>query len=802
MLRYVTLAGLSSGLALLSVSSVEAQLVINEIDYDQSGSDTAEFIELKNIGAAPVNLSSYTLRLVNGAGGGAAPYQNFVLPAVNLAAGGYFVVCANPATVPNCDLDVTPNTDLIQNGPNDAAALVLGGALSEVVSYEGTLPGYSEGSTAPTDTGSAIESISRCPDGTDTNDNGSDFRLRPITPGAANNCGGGGGNLGVCGEPATLISSIQGSGATSPLVGQTHIVEGVVVADFQDTGLNGFYVQEQDSDSDANVATSEGIFVFEGDVNVPVAVGNLVRVLGGVTEFGGLTELTNIQVAVCPGAPAASVSVLALPVGNLTDLERLEGMRVQVPQTLTVTGNYEWSRYGSLDLSANGRLYQPTQITEPGAASIARKSLNERSRIVLDDGQSVENPNPIPYKDADNTRRLGSTVSGLSGILDDRFGAYRLQPTSVPNLVNATARPTVPVVPGRLRIASFNVLNFFSTVDTGANICGPAGTQGCRGADSAAELNRQREKLLNALASISADVFGLIEIENNASQAVQSLVDGLNTRLGAGTYAFVNTGTIGTDAIKLAFVYKPERVTPSGTFALLTSAVDPRFIDTRNRPALAQTFSELSTNAKLTVVLNHLKSKGSGCGAGDDDAVDGQGNCNGTRTLAAAALVDWLATDPTSSGDPDYLLIGDLNAYAMEDPIMALEDGGLQNLEQTFGGSGVYSYQFAGQSGTLDYALANASLAAQVTGTNVWHINSDEPVALGYNLEFKTDDPFNIADPFAASDHDPVIVGVNLTGGVPVAPVPASTPWTLLVLAVLLAGTGLVASSMRRHVRS
>ena len=86
------------------------------------------------------------------------------------------------------------------------------------------------------------------------------------------------------------------------------------------------------------------------------------------------------------------------------------------------------------------------------------------------------------------------------------------------------------------------------------------------------------------------------------------------------------------------------------------------------------------------MVVNHLKSKGSGCGAGDDDTTTGQGNCNGTRTLAAQALADWLATDPTGSGDPDVLIIGDLNSYAKEDPIVALQNAGYTNLVAAFGG--------------------------------------------------------------------------------------------------------------------
>jgi predicted extracellular nuclease len=129
-----------------------------------------------------------------------------------------------------------------------------------------------------------------------------------------------------------------------------------------------------------------------------------------------------------------------------------------------------------------------------------------------------------------------------------------------------------------------------------------------------------------------------------------------------------------------------------------------------------------------------------------------------------------------------------MNAYAMEDPITTLKGGGLRALIDERIGSSAYSYQFEGQFGYLDHALATASLANQVTGVTEWHNNADEPVALDYNTEFKTDDPFNIADPFRASDHDPVVVGLNLA--VPAA-APATGPGHMAALATLLLACGM-----------
>ncbi|MFQ5608829.1 MAG: ExeM/NucH family extracellular endonuclease, partial [Woeseiaceae bacterium] len=310
-----------------------------------------------------------------------------------------------------------------------------------------------------------------------------------------------------------------------------------------------------------------------------------------------------------------------------------------------------------------------------------------------------------------------------------------------------------------------NVLNFFSTPDTGRSVCGPSGTSGCRGADNDTELNRQLAKITTALVMIDADIAGLIELENNATESLDAIVDALNTSIGASAYAYLDTGTIGDDAIKVGFIYKPASVSPSGDFELLTSTVDARFNDDRNRPVLAQTFSQSSSGALITIAVAHLKSKGSSCDdIGDPNINDGQGNCNRTRATAAAATADWLLSDPTDSGDSDFLLIGDLNAYIEEDPLTALATDGRVNLVAAASGSLAYSFVFDGQAGALDHAVASAELVPQITGTTEWHINADESPAHDYNLENGRDAAiFDPATPYRASDHDPVIIGLDLT---------------------------------------
>lgn len=350
---------------------------------------------------------------------------------------------------------------------------------------------------------------------------------------------------------------------------------------------------------------------------------------------------------------------------------------------------------------------------------------------------------------------------------------------------------------GRVHVASFNVLNYFTTLDTGAPVCGPTGGLDCRGANNALEFTRQRDKILTALAAINAHLVGLIELENNPTASIQNLVDGLNAATQPGRYAFINTGTIGTDAIKVGFIYQPAVVTPVGSHSILDATVDPRAITTQNRPALAQTFRRNGVRSDLqrfTVVVNHFKSKGSACADNppepgelfDPDTGDGQGNCNLTRTSMAQALIDWLANnpthDPTPAADRKLLIIGDLNAYAQEHPIQALTDSTFTlpgfpanphatytNMIDVFLGAESYSFVFQGQSGYLDHALANPVLQPLVSGVTEWHINADEPVALDYNLEWTASIDKNAnqqtalyaPDAFRSADHDPLIVGFN-----------------------------------------
>ncbi len=573
----------------------------------------------------------------------------------------------------------------------------------------------------------------------------------------------------------TPIYTIQGSGAASTLVGNGVATEGIVVGDFQgSSNLNGFYIQ--DITGDNNSSTSDGIFVFAPN-SLNVNIGDAVQLTGTVSEFGNQTQIGNISDLSVIGSGVVTPTAINLPVASIGNLESFEGMLVNFPETLTVTENFNLARFGEVSLAANGRLFNPTNFIDPTdipaaetqndennvAAVSDQQNFNDRSQILVDDGRSSQNPTTIPFLREGNTLRVGDTTTDLTGVLGYGFGSYRVQPTIDPNFAATNPRTATPEdVGGNVKVASFNVLNYFNGDRMGG------GFPTSRGASSLAEFERQSAKIVSAIAAIDADVVGLIEMENDgdgANSAIADLVDRLNDFVGADTYDYIRdpASGVGTDEIKVAFIYKPDSVTPVGQAISDTDAIYSRL-------PVAQTFVLNSNGETFTPVVNHFKSKG-GTGAGlDADQGDGQGAFNAQRVQQAEALVGFVNDLKTSASDSDVLVIGDLNAYGEEDPIDVLRAGGLVDQLARFV-SDPYSFVFDGQSGRLDHALASSSLNSQVTDVTEWHINADEPRILDYNLEFKgtgQSPDLYTPTPYRSSDHDPVIVGMNLSSPITV----------------------------------
>ena len=621
----------------------------------------------------------------------------------------------------------------------------------------------------------------------------------------------------------SFIHDVQGNGAATPTPGATVSVEGVVIGDYQaTTQLSGFFLEEEDVDHDADPATSEGVFVFCNTCPTAVAEGQRVRVTGTVSEFFNSTEITastaGAVVVTEAGNHLAEVtpSPIDLPVvGVINDFyEAREGMKVTFVDALTVSEYFELARYGQIELFEGGRPRQFTETTPPSVAGYnAHLAALATRRVILDDDDNSQN---VSLLDANGSQfiyhpranggfsvgtqgvdffRGGDLVNGLTGVLDWSFAgftgtdAWRIRPTAANPATFTVANPrpaTPPAVGGAIRAVGMNLLNYFTTIDTTASSssgpCGPGGTLDCRGADSVAELNRQRQRAAVVICTLNADVYGFAELENTTpSASITDLLGAVNASCGgAHPYAFANTGgTLGTDAIRVQQIYRTGVLSPVGS---PISDLDP----IHSRPPTAQTYDVVDAanpafGQRFTVAVSHFKSKGSSAGLpGDADAGDGAGFSNATRTAQANRLLTWInSTVIPAAGDADVLLLGDFNAYAKEDPINALVAGGYNDLEVTFQGANAYSYVFDGQLGHLDYAFASASLLGQITSADAWHINADEADLFDYNdevldspgeaaFEEKPDGSalvpprvlFQPASPYRASDHDPVVVGL------------------------------------------
>ena len=572
-------------------------------------------------------------------------------------------------------------------------------------------------------------------------------------------------DIGQCFDAATLISAVQGSEFSSPLIDEIHIVEGIVSATLPDS--NGFFLQEEQADQDNDPMTSEGIFVSLSGADLP-AEGDVVRLQGSVEENYGKTQLVANQALLICGAGSIAATLVTLPFTSAAHQESLEGMLVAISTELTVTDNYNLGRYGEVTLS-NGRIYVPTNLYLPGSVELTElAATNSLNKVTLDDGVGGQNPDDIIFPTggltAFNTLRLGDKVTELTGVLDYSYGKYRITPTTAPNFIHENERNEFPQLAeqGNLRVASFNLLNYFNGDGLGA------GFPTSRGADTAEEFTRQRDKVMSAITNLNADIIGLLEMENDGfgeNSAIQDLVNGLNAQAPADVhYSFVNPGieALGGDQIKVAMIYNDLAVSEIGTAAYLLEFP----FEYHNRPPMTQSFRATETGEKLTISVNHFRSKGcsSSGGVENEDKLDGQGCYNLRRVQAAEALSAWLATHPTGVVDEDVLIIGDLNAYNREDPVTSLQTAGFVNLAPDRLGNTAYSYAYGGEIGSLDHILASASLNSKVVAVSEWHINADEPSILDYNTEYKTADKLTSLysdGPFRASDHDPVIVEIN-----------------------------------------
>jgi uncharacterized protein len=488
-----------------------------------------------------------------------------------------------------------------------------------------------------------------------------------------------------CSQPYTPIYDIQGSGLSAATTG-TVTTKGIVIADEEGASpaLRGFYIQ--DLSGDALTTTSDGIFVYNAGAD-QVSLGDIVFVTGTAEEYQEQTQISSVTDLTKCGSGTLSPINVSIPFQSPEEPEQWEGMLIRLHQTLVITDHYYLGRFGQVTLSYNRRLYQPTSLVVPALAK-AVEDANTLNHVIVDDSLNSQNPDPILFArggnplSASNTLRGGDTVTGIVGVMTYTWSgnsasgnAYRVRPVhalggGIPNFTAVNNRPSTPVdVGGNIKVAGVNLYNYFNTFSGCTGGVGGV-VMDCRGANDQQEFNRQWPKTVAALMGTNADVIGIVEIENDGygtDSAIQDLVNKLKAATAPGTYAFINadaltgqTNVLGTDAIKVGLLYKPAHVTPVGTTAVLNSVAFVNGGDSapRNRPSLVQAFQTLG-GERFIVSVNHLKSKGSPCDADPDpDPPDlYQGNCNIVRTNAVNALLAWLGTNPTGTGDPEELLV-------------------------------------------------------------------------------------------------------------------------------------------------
>lgn len=812
----------------------QADIVISEY---VEGSSYNKAIELYNTSDSSVDLTGYSI--VRYKDGSTDPSDAISLDGQQIAAGGVKVL-AHGSAVLGLEADVDTMTASFNFNGGDAVALLNGDTVIDIV-----------GSVPTTSSWGKDVTLQRNPDALSASAAFIDSQWTTLAKDTFS-------GLGVIGETVdpdapieepftcegailTPIYTVQGAGDSSPLVAEGSYasteevtVKGVVTAR-GDSLFKGFYLQ--DVQGDGLDETSDGIFVYlnEAAPNT-IQPGVEVCVQGLVKEYYGLTQIDikddkKMEVGEQGDVLAATAFYVSEGESLETALERFEGMNVKLDlaSEMKITRNFSFDYdafRNNMVLSHKAPLMKPTQVYPAlSEEAIALAETNSGNQLVVESDFKADD-GVVPYFTDLNAEtgyiRIGDQLVNLEGVITYSYDQYRLVTTNTlaeSDFIHLDDRQASPAVAtqGDIRVASFNVLNYFT--DAIGGDVNPTGSN--RGAETEEEMILQRTKIVNAIVAMNADIVGLMEIENNGygeNSAIQNLLTALNSELDeAEAYQFIEIADgdkyegsyLGSDAIAVGLLYRSASVTPEGNAfvietpeqhaaeGLVTRGEDdnaesnPAY-DKYQRHSLGQTF--VINDERLTVVVNHLKSKGSACledwlaGEENDDPVDLQGRCNEFRVSAATVIGDALTTI-----EGDILVIGDMNAYGLEDPIRVLTDFdattsssdiytasnttlsgevfdtegrkieqgyGLINLNTQVHGEKTYSYSYSGELGNLDHALGNASVAERMVAIEDWHINSVESTMFEYSSQY-TGALLKSENAFSASDHDPVIVALS-----------------------------------------
>lgn len=801
-------------------------LVISEA-YLNGGSAGAsvlnKFVEIFNPTSAPVDVDGWSVQYRSATGTGS--FSGVIkLGDHTIPAGGRLLVSGNSNGSVGTPLPTPDVTSAISFSGSTGGTLALVKKEQALTGTPATvradadlvdLVGYGtsntfEGSAAASGY-SVTASLNRAVSGADTDDNATDFTAAAPTPQA---CGAACDGSAPTPAVSVKIPEIQGTGATSPLAGRTVITRGIVTAAYPSGGLSGAYIQTPGTGgaNRPSDAPSDGLFVFSASLAAGVKVGDYVEITGEVSEFAGLTEVTPQATDGWKILTETAAAVTPTPADLAVDdagRERLEGMLVAPQGPATVTDNNETASFGEIGLALDDEpLRSPTDVARPKSAAYdERVTFNRQHLITVDDGASINffggsgRDVPLPWLTATNEVRVGAPVTFTAPfVLDYRNSLWKLQPTAQvvaggpePLTIGSTRTAAPAPVGGSLKIATFNVLNYFTTTGreyeaSGVGSCtyfsdrggDPVTVNRCtgtgpRGAADDEDLARQQAKIVDAISALGADVIGLEEIENSRSlglprdTALADLVTALNAKDGAGTWDYVRSPAqlpASEDVIRTAFIYRVAKATPQGASVIFD---DPAFDNARE--PLAQVFRPVGGRPvdDLLVVANHFKSKSSGEGA-DADQGDGQSASNASRVKQATALVTFVKDRTAAVGTDQVFLVGDFNSYGQEDPLQVLRDAGYVDVTA----KDSPTYVFDGQVGSLDHVFASPSAAAKVTGSATWDINADESVAREYSRINSNVTNLYAAGPYRASDHDPTIVGVDAISKVPPAPQPSA----------------------------
>ena len=757
----------------------DVSIVINEVDADQTSTDNAEFVELFDGGSGSSDLSGLVLVFFNGSDD--ASYEAFDLDGQTTNSEGYFVICGDADNVANCDLEVSPATNLVQNGA-DAVALYVGDAIDfpedtpisllnlvDALVYdtndgddEGLLVLLNEGEPQVNEDGNGAkdtESNARFPNGEGGQRNTSTYTQLTPTPGTENGA--------VVDGGVREIFEIQSAGFSSPFENTVVTTENNVVTALRS---DGFFMQTPEGRSDNDPETSDGIFVFTGN-DPGVSVGDLVTVTGQVIEFFGFTEFSEDPTVTVVGSgepvPAAIVFDENNPSPNQpqseTALERYEGMLVTVSNGYVVGPS---QRFGSdpeaeaFVVATGAQTFREAGIAFPGIDGLP----------VWDGNPEIFELDPDKMGLPNALLPIGSTFEA-AGVLGFEFGDYELWPFELTVGESTLPQPVRSADISEGTIASLNLFRLFDDVKDGS--------------EETVDLDAY-ETRLSKFSRYIRDVLGAPDILAVQEAEKLGVLEDLAAQLNADDASLFYNAFLfeGNDVggIDVGFLVNPEAVRVNAITQLAADeelTFDGSLLHDRPPLLLEADFLLYGLPAyPIEVLAVHNRSLN-----GIDDENSGP-RVRQKRLEQAQSIAQIIQDRQTENPAVKLAVVGDFNAFEFTDGYVDavgqisgvfnpdenllsgpdLVDPNLINQVLSIPSEERYSFVFRGSAQVLDHALTTSSLDADVTGYAYGRGNAGAPLVL-------LDDA---STPLRASDHDGLVLFVALQQPFPASAVLAA----------------------------